>query len=120
MDHDEFIDKYQKLVYRAWTSEDYTATLLSDPKEALRDAGLSVGATATVTVKRQTEGEPDIEAQVRLWDEGASSGNYVLYVPETPAIDLAELSEGDLEGVAAGLTSACCCCSCTPCCSCTL
>ena len=114
----EFLDKYHNLVFRAWTSDDFTSTLLSNPQEALREVGLTVSPSAKIVVKRSTEGDTDLDAQVKLWEAGSTSGEYVVYVPETPTVDTAELSEADLDAVAGGdSVSVAACCCCCPCCS---
>jgi hypothetical protein len=115
----EFVNAYTRVLITAWSSEDFSNRLAQDPKAALNEAGLSIPASATVEIVRSvTDSSPEasLDSQVQLWETGIASGRYVLYVPETPQIDMAELSEGDLDAVAAGLTIACCC---TPCCTCT-
>ena len=115
----EFVNAYTRVLITAWSSEDFSSRLGQDPKATLAEAGLVIPAGGTVEIVRTvTEGssEASLDSQVELWETGIAGGHYVLYVPETPQIDMAELSEGDLDAVAAGLTIACCC---TPCCSCT-
>jgi hypothetical protein len=115
----EFVNTYTRVLITAWSSEDFSNRLAQDPKAALAEAGLAIPADASVEIVRTvTEGssEATLDSQVQLWETGLATGRYVLYVPETPQIDMAELSEGDLDAVAAGLTIACCC---TPCCCCT-
>jgi len=115
----EFVNAYTRVLITAWSSEEFSNRLGQDPKAALSEAGLGIPADANVDIVRTvTEGaaEASLDSQVELWETGLESGRYVLYVPETPQIDMAELSEGDLDAVAAGLTIAS---SCTPCCTCT-
>jgi hypothetical protein len=115
----EFVNAYTRVLITAWSSEDFANRLGQDPKAAVAEAGLVIPADATVEIVRNvSDGSPEatLDSQVQLWEQGIASGHYVLYVPETPQIDMAELSEGDLDAVAAGLTIGCCC---TPCCSCT-
>jgi len=115
----EFVNSYTRVLITAWSSEDFSNRLAQDPKGALTEAGLTIPANAQVEIIRSvTESSPEasLDSQVQLWETGIASGRFVLYVPETPQIDMAELSEGDLDAVAAGLTVACCC---TPCCTCT-
>jgi hypothetical protein len=112
----EFVNTYTRVLITAWSSEDFSNRLGQDPKAALAEAGLAVPEGAQVDIVRSvTEGSPEasLDSQVQLWETGIATGRYVLYVPETPQIDMAELSEGDLDAVAAGLVIACCC---TPCC----
>ena len=113
----EFVNAYTRVLITAWSSEDFSNRLAQDPKAALAEAGLAIPAGANVEIIRTvSEGAPEasLDSQVQLWEAGDASGHYVLWVPETPQIDMAELSEGDLDAVAAGLTVACCC---TPCCT---
>ena len=111
-----FVSAYTKVLTSAWSNEAYAASLATNPAAALAEKGLEVPAGATVTVIQETAGDPDLEAQVRMWENGKKSGNYQVLVPTTPQIDTRELSEADLEAVSGGNTY-CCCCS--PCCSCT-
>jgi hypothetical protein len=111
-----FVSAYTKVLTSAWSSDRYAALLDSAPGAALAENGLEVPAGATITIIRATAGDPDLEAQVRMWENGKASGHYVLLVPSTPQIETRELSEADLEAVSGG-TNYCCCCS--PCCSCT-
>lgn len=111
-----FVSAYTKILTAAWSNEAFAARLTAEPAAALAEHGLPVPAGSTVSIVREIGGEPDLEAQVRLWESGTSTGRYELRVPNTPQIDTRELSEADLEAVAGG-TTYCCCCS--PCCSCT-
>jgi hypothetical protein len=116
----EFVNTYTRVLITAWSSEDFSRRLAQDPKAALAEVGLNIPADAAVDIVRTvTEGSPEasLDSQVQLWETGLATGRFVLYVPETPQIDMAELSEGDLDAVAAGLSVSCC--SCTPCCCCT-
>lgn len=111
-----FVSAYTKILTAAWSNEAYAARLASDPVAALAEHGLTVPAQSSVRIIREVAGEPDLEAQVRMWENGKTTGTYELLVPNTPQIDTRELSEADLEAVSGGDTY-CCCCS--PCCSCT-
>src|SRR5689334_6237942 len=69
-----------------------------------------------VNVNTAAEGEQEgnLEVQVELFEIGLATGRYEFHIPETPQIDTAELSEGDLSDIAAGGNSCCCpCCCCT-------
>lgn len=111
-----FVSAYTKILTAAWSNEAYAARLAADPVAALAEHGLTVPAQSSVRIIREVAGEPDLEAQVRMWENGKATGRYELLVPNTPQIDTRELSEADLEAVSGGDTY-CCCCS--PCCSCT-
>ncbi len=114
-DRAEFVSAFTRLLTRAWSDEAYAAKLESHPTEAAAESGLTVPAGSEVVVVRDFEGEysddktEKIDAQVALWQSGASTGRYELHVPRTPQIDTAELSEDELESVAGGY---CCCCPC--------
>jgi len=111
-----FVSAYTKILTAAWSNEAYSAKLTATPKAALAEHGLEVPAKASINIMREVGGEPDLEAQVRMWEDGKTSGQFILLVPATPQISTKELSEADLEAVSGG-DSYCCCCS--PCCSCT-
>ncbi|MDR1808117.1 MAG: hypothetical protein LBR33_09435 [Propionibacteriaceae bacterium] len=112
----EFEDAYYALLMKAWTSEDFVAELIADPKPALREVGLSVPDNVVVDVRRKVEGEGSLEIAHKLWLDGIAAGSVVIVVPDVPPVDIGQLSEAELAGVQGGLSIACCCC--TPCCSC--
>ena len=113
----EFVNGYTRALITAWSSEEYASKLTSSPREALAEAGLSIPENAEIVIVRTVPGgrhEGNLEVQVELWETGLRTGRYEFHIPETPQIDMAELSEGDLADVAAGGTSCCCpCCCCT-------
>ena len=111
----QFVGGYTKLLTNAWSDEAYMQRVKSDPLQVLDEVGLKVPAGTKVTIK-DSAGEGNLDEQVNLWEQGLKSGDITLYVPQVPQIETAELSEGELAGVAGG-DSYCCCCS--PCCTCT-
>jgi hypothetical protein len=114
----EFVNAYTRVLITAWSSGEYADRLVSNPKAALRECGIEVPADATVEVVRlipDGHHEGSLDVQIGLWDRGNETGSYELHVPETPQVDTAELSEGDLDSIAAGDVYCCCC----PCCCCT-
>lgn len=116
----EFLNNYTKLLIASWSDEAVADRLVLDPKTVLGEFGLAVSGDARVEVVRQIppdHGEPDQDFQVRLWEQGLETGYFEMHIPETPQIDMSELSEYELEGVAGGWSISCC--SCTPCCCCT-
>ena|ERR1051326_3202047 len=118
----EFVQGYTRALVTAWSSEEYAGRLEREPVTALREVGLELPAKARVTLIRtvpEANAEADLDKQVALFDEGLGSGHFVFFVPRTPVIDMAELSEGELDGVAAGVQY-CCCCSCPGCSSATV
>lgn len=114
----QFVSSYTKLLTTAWTNDDFIERLRSDPKSVLGEFNLEVPAGASVDIRSESEGEPNLDRAVSIWEEGQSSGVFRLYVPNEPQYESSELSESDLEAVVGGGTSACCCCS-SPCCCCT-
>ena len=115
-----FIAAYTKILVAAWTDDDYAARLDSDPVSAIREFGLEVPEGANLVVTRvipDEHAEPSEEGAIAKWEAGATTGTYVLSVPEIPQVDLDSLTEEDLLAIAAGSVSISCC-SCTPCCCC--
>ena len=47
---------------------------------------------------------PGSRAQIDLYEEGRESGTYLFYVQESSQVQTQEVSEQELEGVAAGAT----------------
>lgn len=114
----EFVNAYTRVLITAWSSTDYSHRLETNPNAALRECGLELPADSTVNLVRSIpEGhhEGSLDIQIELWESGKASGTYELHVPETPQVDTDELSESDLDSIAAGDFYCCCC----PCCSCT-
>ncbi|GAB7181711.1 hypothetical protein ATKI12_1542 [Kitasatospora sp. Ki12] len=113
----EFVNGYTRALISAWSSEEYAARLRTDARAALAEAGLEFPADAEIViVSTAAEGEQEgnLEVQVELFEIGLATGRYEFHIPETPQIDTAELSEGDLSDIAAGGNSCCCpCCCCT-------
>jgi len=110
-----FISGYTRVLTRAWSDDDFARRLRAQPQAVLAENGLPTGAGTVVEIVRSRDADPDLEAQIALWDTGAATGRYVLYVPDMPQVETRELSEADLEAVAGGADTCCCCC---PCCSC--
>ena len=116
----EFVSGFTRLLTKAWSDDNYSGTLESNPKQAAAEAGLTVPANAQVLIIRDFAGEAPgddtekMDAQITLWETGKQTGIYELHVPRTPQVDTAELSESELEGVAGGIFACCCC----PCCCC--
>jgi len=117
----QFVDAYTRLLITTWSSEEFENRLTSDMQGALTEVGLEVPANATVErIREVPEGRQQTErggldVQVAEWERGLDTGHFYLYIPDTPQVDISELSEGDLEGIAASSYICCCCC---PCCSC--
>jgi hypothetical protein len=115
-DRTAFVNAFTRILINAWSSEEFAARLDSDPKATLRESGLDIPADAQVVLVRQfPEGQPegDLDVQIALWERGLESKVYELHIPETPQVDTAELTEGDLDSIAAGLSIYACCCPCS-------
>jgi len=111
-DRTAFVNAFTRIVITAWSDDDFARQLDSDPGAALRENGLDIPADAEINVVRQfsEDVEGSLDTQVALWERGLATNVYEFHIPDTPQIDTAELTEGDLSTVAAG---GCCCCPCT-------
>jgi len=113
-DRTAFVNAYTRVLITAWSSEEFAQRLDADPKATLRENGLDIPADAEVVLVRTIpEGHHEGSLDVQ---RGLETNVYELHIPETPQVDTAELTEGDLDSIAAGLTVNSCCC---PCCCCT-
>ena len=115
-DRTAFVNAFTRVLINAWSSEEFAGRLDSDPKTALRESGLDIPADAEVVLVRQFpdgQAEGDLDVQIALWERGLESKVYELHIPETPQVDTAELTEGDLDSIAAGLMIYACCCPCS-------
>lgn len=118
-DRAEFVNSYTRALITAWSSEEYASKLAQNPREALAEAGIELPADSTVDVVRAIPDGPregSVDIQVELYERGLETGHFEIRIPEVPQIDTSELTESELEGVAAGMDIYCCCC---PCCCCT-
>jgi hypothetical protein len=116
MEKSTFVKGYTKILTNAWSDDSFAQQLKSNPKPILAEYGLAVPDSASVDVLPSQGTEGSVDDQIKIWEQGESSGHYTLYVPDVPQIEAGEMSEADLEGVAgAGDVSACCCCC--PCCT---
>jgi len=116
-DRTAFVNAYTRILINAWSSEEFAGRLDSDPKATLRENGLEIPADGEVVLVRHfPEGQPegDLDVQIALWERDLESKVYELHIPETPQVDTAELTEGDLDSIAAGdITIYACCCPCS-------
>jgi hypothetical protein len=115
-ERDAFVRSYTEILTNTWSDESYENRLLDNPREVLQEAGLSVPANATIQIIRNIAGTGTLDDQVKLWEDGQTSGTFELYVPNTTQTAKVDVSETDLEAVAGGGDACCCCC---PCCTCT-
>lgn len=112
----EFVNAYTRVLITAWSSEEFASKLHSNAREALAESGLELPGSAEVVLVRSIPSntqEGSLDKQIELYERGLQTGRFEFHIPETPQVDVAELSEGDLDGVAAGDINCCCCpCSC--------
>lgn len=108
-----FVDAYTKVLTSSWSSEEHSRQLEEDPRSVLAADGLHIPVGAQIDVVRLASGEPDLDRQIELWEEGRETGHYTIHVPATPRIYTRELSDGDLGSISGGIGGACC--SCCPC-----
>jgi hypothetical protein len=111
-----FVSGYSKALTKAWGDKAYMSKLTSDPAGALKEVGFMVPAGVKVHVITKVSGKGTLEDQIKIWESGVKAGKADLYVPDTPQLKEGELSDQQLEAVAGGAD---CCCTCTPCCTCT-
>ncbi len=113
----EFVNAYTRVLITAWSDERFSSQLDADPLGALCECGIELPAGARVDVVRTIPDgadEDSLDAQIEVWEHGQRTGQYSMYVPYTPLLDTVELTEGDLDSIAAGMLACCCgpcCCS---------
>ncbi|WP_018157116.1 hypothetical protein [Demetria terragena] len=110
-------DAYTQVLLKSWSDDEFNARLDADPKGAAAEAGLAIPDNVSVTVVRH-EAPSDssdeaqdaiVDQQAALIDQGIAKGAVELHVPESPAIDGADLTSGELQATAAGVCCSCCC-----------
>lgn len=117
MEKEVFMKAYSSVLRKVWSGDDaYKNRLLAEPAAVLKEAGLDAGG-AKINLITKVTAEGTLDDQVRLWNEGVTSGKVDLYFPLEQPEDMedADLSDAELENVAGGGD---CCCTCTPCCCC--
>lgn len=77
-----FINGYTRILTQAWSSAEFERRLVADPRAVLAENGLTTPAGAGVEIMRLSA-DPDLDAQITLWEDGAITGYYVLHVPPT-------------------------------------
>jgi hypothetical protein len=118
----EFVQNFARVLVTAWSSEEYSARLGTDPRSALAEAGLHVPANSDIAIVRSALAEGldgTVAHQVGLWQQGLATGHFELHIPDAPQIDTAELAESDLLGVSGGVNpiDVTCCCAPPGCCT---
>ena len=114
-EREHFTRTWGGVLTQAWNDEAYKSKLFADPTGTLREAGLAIEGTVKLESPPADAG-PDLERQIELFEEGKTSGTYLLYVPDLSELETVELSDEELAGVSAGacsssIISCCCCCA---------
>jgi hypothetical protein len=115
----EFVDAYTRVLITTWSNEEFAARLDQDLRGALAECGLVLPADAIAERVRDVpdvQPEGGLDVQIDAWERGFETGHFYLHIPDAPDLDISELTEGELEAIAAGEISIYCCCC--PCCSC--
>src|SRR3954447_18986928 len=111
----DFVGAYTRALISAWSNEEFAAKLESNPRAALEESGVELPANARITVDRSDPSEShsgSLETQVALYEQGLSSGEFEFHIPRTPQVDMTELDDSELAGVAGGMDIYCCPCCC--------
>jgi len=112
-----FVSAYSNLVTTVWTDPRAEHRLHEDAAGLLAEFGLDLPANVALHIDRDTEAQqPDLDAQVRAWEQAETTGIVRLAVPPVPELDRQELNEDELIGVVGGIDTGCACC-CPCCCS---
>ncbi|MFI9638568.1 hypothetical protein ACIG87_00665 [Micromonospora sp. NPDC051925] len=115
VDRAVFVAAYSRLVADVWADPVRERALDRDPRALLAEYGLGLPEDVRVRVVRDVaEAAPDLEVQVSSWQQAATTGTFVLFVPALLPVAETELAEDELDSVVAGLDSSCACCC--PCC----
>lgn len=97
----EFFARYSRLLREVWGSDAEEARLTADPTAYAIEHGLPVDTGARVSLDRsQPDGLFSREQIISAWT--ANPGVHTLHVPSTPVVELAELSDAELDAVGGG------------------
>lgn len=97
-----FVRAWGAVLLRSQQDDDYAARLRADPRGVLTEAGIPVRSDAEVTVEVVDLADGHLEQQIELYDAGESGGDYRFLVPSA-RVEIVELTEQELDGVAAGI-----------------
>jgi len=97
----EFLRDYSSLLTSVWGSQEELDRLMADPTGYATSKGLPVAAGATVQIDRTPhEGLLHKSEIVASWT--ATPGVHILRVPPSAPIEVSELTDAELDTVAAG------------------
>lgn len=97
----KFILSYSELLMNVWRDDDELHKLLADPTTYARERGFDVEPGARVRVEHSALDAMPTKAEVSAKWSG-TPGVHTLIVPQEPLINADELSEAELDAVAAG------------------
>lgn len=100
-DPQQFSNTYLVMFNKLWASETEIERLRANPRQYAIDAGLPVDDGAEVRVdESEMDGLYTTEQLVNDWT--ADAAVHILHAPPAPTFDVAELSDIELDAVAAG------------------
>lgn len=90
-DRQHFLRSYARLLTSTWASRRFTEALLTDPRGTLARCGLATpdGSLARIVDDPPGVAGVDPEVAVALWEDGLTTGTFVVHVPMTPQPDQA-------------------------------
>ena len=114
-EREQFVRTWGSVLMKSWEDDDFRSRLYTDPRAVRTEAGLALQDGATVVLEQPpADAAPDLDRQIDMYEQGRATGDYVFYVQESNQLPTQEISENELEGVAAGACCSsilsCCCC----------
>lgn len=113
-ERESFVRSWGNVLTRSWEDDEFRSQLEGNPAGVLNENGIAIQDGAEVSlVKPPADAGPDLEMQIREYEQGQESGAYTFYVQDADSIETQEVTEQELEGVSAGAccsSVACCCC----------
>jgi hypothetical protein len=97
-----FIRSYSQVMTGVWTSEAEERRVEADPTAYAIEKGLPVTPGSTVRLDRSQPAALFTHDEI-VEDWTRTPGIHVLHIPETPLVDVNELTEAELDAVGAGM-----------------
>ena len=120
MTEDQRRQEWAKITARAWEDPQFKQRLLSNPNDVLKEHGLGLPDNYHVRIVEGGSAEAQGVGQYTVSQRDDGTYSVVMRLPQKPAeVTEGELSDAELEAVAGGGDTYCCCCTCCPCCTCT-